>query len=105
MAGPTWTHHLYSNTLTGFERISASGSECADSVIAATATGSSLQQQSRVPFANPGSNATQQTFMRFINTNDTATDVEIYGIDDDGAPNRSGPISFTIIRFKLVNIL
>ncbi len=74
----------------------ASGSECADSVIPSTSDASTLQQQRRVPFANPGSNPTQQTFLRFINPNSTATRVEVYGIDDDGEPNRSGAISFTL---------
>ena len=70
--------------------------ECEDSVIGKTASSSSLLQQRRVPFANPGSNATQQTFMRFSNPNNTSTQVEVYGIDDKGTPNRSGPISFTL---------
>ena len=84
--GQTWKSIAQTSPdhFAGFERVSASGAECADSVIADTADSSSLQQQRRVPFANPGSNSTQQTFLRFINPNATATDVEVYGVDDDG---------------------
>ncbi len=94
--GETWEQVAIDQPGTGFTRVGASGSECADSVVGSTASSSRLQQQRRVPFANPGSNSTQQTFMRFINPNDQATEVEVYGIDDDGTPNRSGPISFTL---------
>ncbi len=96
--GQTWKSISQTSPghFSGFERVSASGAECADSVIPDTADSSSLQQQRRVPFANPGSNSTQQTFLRFINPNATATDVEVYGIDDDGTANKSGAISFTL---------
>jgi hypothetical protein len=94
--GHTWSSLLDNHMSMGIEAFSASGTECEDSVIGTTADSSSLQQQRRVPFANPGSNSTQQTFMRFINPNSTSTQVEVYGIDDDGTPNRSGPISFTL---------
>lgn len=80
----------------GIEPVAASGAACADTVIGATADSSSLQFQRRVPFANPGSNESKQTFLRFINPSDASIDVEVYGIDDDGTPNRSGPISFTL---------
>ena len=94
--GKTWNHVGHDTASLGVKAVSASGAECEDAVIGKTASSSSLLQQRRVPFANPGSNATQQTFMRFSNPNNSSTQVEVYGIDDTGTPNRSGPISFTL---------
>ncbi len=94
--GKTWSHVTSDAASLGVKAISASGAECEEAIIGTTADNSSLLQQRRIPFANPGSNDTQQTFLRFINPNDTSTQVEMYGIDDDGTPNRSGPISFTL---------
>jgi len=84
--GKTWNQFGHDTASLGFKAVNASGAECEDSVIGKTTSSSSLLQQRRVPFANPGSNATQQTFMRFINPNNTLTEVEVYGIDDDGTP-------------------
>jgi len=52
--------------------------------------------ESRLYFANPASNVTQQTFLRFINPNDTSTDIELYAIDDAGNRSKRPPISFTL---------
>jgi hypothetical protein len=79
--GKTWSQFGHDTASLGLKAVGASGAECEDSVIGKTASSSSLLQQRRVPFANPGSNATQQTFMRFSNPNNTSTQVEVYGID------------------------
>ncbi len=59
-------------------------------------TTSDLPIESRLYIANPGSNRNQQTFLRIVNNNDTATNVEIYGIDDAGVRSRQGALSFTL---------
>lgn len=53
---------------------------------------SELTFSARLFFANPGSNLTQQTFIRLANANDTVTSVEIYATDDSGQPSRKGPL-------------
>ena len=65
--GETWSQVASDNASLGFVAVSASGAECEDAVIGKTAASSSLLQQRRIPFTNPGSNSTQQTFMRFRN--------------------------------------
>ncbi len=64
--------------------------------VAPVAADSTLQFERRIVFANPGSNLTQQTFLRFVNTNDVATQLELYGIDDTGARSRNLPVSVTL---------
>ena len=59
-------------------------------------TTSDLPIESRLYIANPGSNRNQQTFLRIVNNNDTATNVEIYGVDDAGVRSRQGALSFTL---------
>ncbi|MBO6656089.1 MAG: DUF1588 domain-containing protein [Pseudomonadales bacterium] len=93
--GATWAPFEHAKS-SGIERIAASGEVCADSVVAPTADGSTLNFQKRVPYANPGSNSTQQSFFRFYNPNDATTQFEVYGIDDDGVANKSGPVSFSL---------
>ena len=55
-----------------------------------------LLNESRLYFANPASNVIQQTFLRFINPNDTSTDIELYAIDDAGLRSKRPPMSFTL---------
>ena len=55
-----------------------------------------LLTENRLCFANPASNVTQQTFLRFINPNETSTDIELYAIDDAGLRSKRPPISFTL---------
>ena len=57
---------------------------------------SSLLNEKKLYIANPGSNINQQTFLRFINNNSTATEVELYAIDDTGARSKKDPITFTL---------
>ena len=59
-------------------------------------TTSDLPIESRLYIANPGSNRNQQTFLRIVNNNDTATNVEVYGVDDAGVHSRQGALSFTL---------
>jgi hypothetical protein len=70
---------------------------CTDSgVTAPLFTDSSLTFEKRLVMANPGSNTTQQTFLRFINANVSQANVEIYGIDDSGAASKREPVSFVL---------
>ena len=70
--------------------------DCSTPGAAATdASESSLPDEIRLPVANPGSNTTQQTFLRFTNPNNTSTSVELYGIDDDGV------LSQKVLNFSL----
>ncbi len=55
-----------------------------------------LLTESSLYFANPASNVTQQTFLRFINPNALSTDIEVYGIDDAGQRSKRPPVSFTL---------
>ena len=57
---------------------------------------SSFMNEKKLYIANPGSNTNQQTFLRFINNNSTATDVELYAIDDAGTRSKKDPITFTL---------
>ena len=57
---------------------------------------SSLTFEKKIYFANPASNFNQQSFLRFVNPNNFATNVEIRGTDDDG---ESAP--FGVLRFQL----
>ncbi len=58
--------------------------------------GTALAFQKRVFFVNPASNLTQQSFLRFINRNAQAVDVELKAIDDDGQPAPLGDVTFTL---------
>ncbi len=64
--------------------------------VGALAASSALAMETRLLVANPGSNNTQQTFLRFVNTVDSTTNVEIYGIDDSGIASKRGPVSFSL---------
>jgi len=66
------------------------------SVTASIADDSSLAIETPLYVANPGSNSKQQTFLRFVNPNDVATNIEVYGIDDGGNLSRKGAFSFTL---------
>ena len=57
---------------------------------------SALPIETRVYVANPASNSSQQTFLRFVNPNASATSVEVYGIDDEGRRSGDGPFSFSL---------
>ncbi|MEE2736051.1 MAG: zinc-dependent metalloprotease family protein, partial [Pseudomonadota bacterium] len=52
--------------------------------------------EKKLYIANPGSNTNQQTFLRFINNNSSATEVELYAIDDSGTRSKEDPLTFTI---------
>lgn len=74
----------------------ASVDACFSSVaVAPLASSSALGLEQRLYFANPGSNVTQQTFLRFVNPNATPGLVELYGIDDTGISSKK-IISFTL---------
>lgn len=60
------------------------------------AAASSLTFEQRVAITNPASNTNKQSFLRFINRNETVANVEIYGIDDAGLRSRDGAVSFQI---------
>lgn len=60
------------------------------------ASSSALVNETAITFANPGSNATQQTLLRFVNPTSSEVAVEVYGIDDTGEPSRLGPVSFNL---------
>lgn len=47
-------------------------------------------------FANPGSNQSQQSFLRFVNKSDATDTVVVSGIDDNGDPAPGGVLSFTL---------
>jgi len=66
------------------------------SITGSDAATSSLAYETRLAIANPGSNQTQQSFLRFVNPNDVTTSVAVYGIDDDGSLSRKGPFIFTL---------
>ena len=53
-------------------------------------------EEKRIIFVNPASNVSQQSLLRFINTNDIDTGVEVYAFDDAGNYNGDGPVSFTL---------
>ena len=55
-----------------------------------------LESEHRLYVANPGSNITQQTFLRFINPNSTSASVEVFGTDDAGVLSSNDPISLTL---------
>ena len=55
-----------------------------------------LAIEQRLCVANPGSNTIQQTFLRFINPNDSTTSIEVFGIDDGGNRSEIDTISFVL---------
>ena len=57
---------------------------------------STLAHERHIAMVNPASNATRQSFLRFINRNATAMQVEVYGRDDTAKPSRTGPVRFSI---------
>ena len=67
-----------------------------DGVVPPLPTDSALDIEKRLYVANPGSNITQQTFLRFINPNNMPAAVEVFGIDDMGVRSKNPPISFTL---------
>ena len=69
---------------------------CALNVIPPLPSDSILAIEKRLYVANPGSNITQQTFLRFINPNNAPASVEVFGIDDAGVRSKNPPISFTL---------
>ncbi|MBO6557754.1 MAG: hypothetical protein JJ957_14705 [Pseudomonadales bacterium] len=76
-------------------QVSDAADVCDDpDTVAPDASDSNFMNEKRIVFANPGSNSNQQTFLRFVNHNASATDVEIYGIDDAGVSSRRSPVSF-----------
>ena len=48
-----------------------------------------------VPIFNPGGNADQQSWLRVVNISGIDTEVEVEGLDDDGAPG-TGVVSFAL---------
>ena len=71
--------------------------ECVDpEAIASTSAYSTLAIETKLFVANPDSNINRQTFLRFINPNEDAVAIEIYGIDDDGNFSASGAVSFNL---------
>ena len=66
-----------------------------NSAVAPDPSQSSLAIENRLYFANPGSNVVQQSFLRFINPNNSSKSIEVYGIDDGGNPSKK-IISFTL---------
>lgn len=72
--------------------------------VAPDASSSSLVNEKRIVFANPGSNSNQQTFLRFVNNNASSTDVEIYGIDDSGVASKRDPVSFQMAARSALQI-
>lgn len=75
---------------------SASLADCNDPSSGPRSRDSLLPIETLLPMANPGANSNQQTFLRFTNPNDAATQVEVYGIDDGGFRSGDGAISFTL---------
>ena len=66
------------------------------SVDGADADASLLPFETLLTIENPGSNGSQQTFLRFINPSDGEANVEVYGIDDGGNRSRQGTLGFTL---------
>ncbi len=86
-------------------QVSDANDVCDDpNAVAPAASDSSLFNEKRIVFANPGSNSNQQTFLRFVNNNASATEVEIYGIDDTGSSSKSGPVSFQMAARSALQI-
>ncbi len=69
---------------------------CALNVMPPLPSDSALAIEKLLYVANPGSNITQQTFLRFINPNDTPASVEVFGIDDTGVRSKNPPLSFML---------
>jgi len=67
-----------------------------DDAVPPLPSGSALGIEKLLYIANPGSNITQQTFLRFINPNNSPASVEVYGIDDTGVRSKNPPLSFTL---------
>lgn len=86
-------------------QVSDLGDVCDDpDVTPPAAADSSLANEKRIVFANPGSNSNQQTFLRFVNTNASASSVEIYGIDDAGVSSKRDPVSFQMAAQSALQI-
>lgn len=49
-----------------------------------------------VPMFNPGSNLSQHSWLRVVNTSDVDTEVVIQGLDDLGTPPPEGEVRFTL---------
>lgn len=50
----------------------------------------------RLSFGNPGSNQTQQSFLRVVNKSSASGLVTLHAIDDNGEPAPGGDLSFTL---------
>lgn len=61
-----------------------------------TPSQSHLSVERRLAIVNPASNTRQQSFMRFVNPNNSPIDVELYGFDDNGIASKGGPITFSL---------
>ncbi|MDP1698301.1 MAG: hypothetical protein Q8L45_11060 [Xanthomonadaceae bacterium] len=66
--------------------------------------GTALPFQKRVFFVNPGNNLNQQSFLRFINRNAQAVDMELLGIDDDGQPATLGAVTFALAANRSLQV-
>ena len=49
-----------------------------------------------VPIFNPGSNPSQKSLLRVLNTSGIDTDVVVEGLDDEGTPAPDGDVRFTL---------
>ena len=63
-----------------------------------------LEVRSLVTFVNPGSNAKQQSFLRFVNKAATPTDIEIDAFDDDGFAAPDGTVTTTLSPFASLQL-
>ena len=55
-------------------------------------------------FVNPGTNSTQQSFLRLVNTAATPTDIEIQAFDDDGFAAPGGTVDTTLDAFASLQL-
>ena len=65
-------------------------------ITAPNADDSNLPFERRLVMVNPGSNTVRQSFIRLINSGDSDTSIEIYGIDDTGAYSKNAPVSLLL---------
>ena len=59
---------------------------------------------SLVTFVNPGSNSTQQSFLRFVHKAATPTDIQIRAFDDDGFVAPGGIVETTLDAFASLQL-
>ena len=60
--------------------------DIAESISGVPSSSTPSRMRWHVPFFNPGSNTTQQSWLRVVNISGIDTEVTVEGIDDDGAP-------------------